>query len=39
MNQLAGLAVITLAVIAPIGTARAILGAILTMLVKHRERM
>ena len=39
MNQLAGLAIVTLAVIAPLGTARAILGAIMTMLAKHRDHI
>jgi len=39
VTQLAGLAIVTLAVIAPLGTARAILGAILMMLEKHRQQM
>jgi hypothetical protein len=38
MPQLVGLAAFTIAVVLPLGTARAVLGAIVALLVKDRER-
>jgi hypothetical protein len=38
MPQLVGLAAFTIAVVVPLGTARAVLGAILALLVKGREQ-